>query len=369
MNDNQFGNQAGIRLTSSNIPSTSISTSCSSSSNSSSGLPHQANQTVPATLTGLTNPSNQTILASNPSPINNPSPTNAVNCVSYRRVSTQKQVIEGEGLDIQLDRIKSFCQSNGYSLMPNHDFIDEGVSGAKEAVDREGIMSLLAFCKELNSHPDPSRRVHHVVVDKVDRLSRELFQQLFIEKQLLVLGVTILYSAQETLNSTSEADRAIIGLMRQMMGAFAEFERTLIKQRLSDGIKKKASKGDRPTGRQPFGYGYDDKGHGTVVNEAEAAVVREIFLKRSEGMPLQRIADYLERGLDRALKSGFNECNQARRWSKQAVRVILTNDFYLGIMTHDGKKQRGNHAPIVDRWLWDGVHGHGNWTGGIGRAA
>jgi len=90
-----------------------------------------------------------------------------INVVSYRRVSTEKQVLEGEGLDIQLDRIKEFCTHNGYNLIFNDDtdFVDEGISGAKETVDRPGIINLLAYCKE--------HSIKYVIVDKVDRLSRE----------------------------------------------------------------------------------------------------------------------------------------------------------------------------------------------------
>ena len=273
-------------------------------------------------------------------------------CVSYRRVSTQKQVIEGEGLEIQLDRINAFCEANGYQLVQGGDFADEGFSGAIETINRDGIMAMINFCKGRNSSSDTSQHVKHVIIDKVDRLSRELFQQLFIEKQLLVYGVTILFSAQETLNSQSEADKAMINLMRQMMGAFAEFERTLIKQRLNDGIKKKVSKGDKPVGRQPFGYMYDDEKYGTVVNETEAAVVEAIFLKRIQGHSLQKIADYINEICTFTLRMRFNKIHKERIWTRHSIRDILTNDYYYGIVTHGRKKVKGNHEAIIDERTW-----------------
>ena len=279
------------------------------------------------------------------------------NCISYRRVSTQKQVIEGEGLDIQLDRIKAFSEANDYTLIPDGDFVDEGVSGAKESVDRDGIMAMLHYCKECNSSSDVTKHIKHVIIDKVDRLSRELFQQLFIEKQLLVYGVTILFSAQETLNSTSEADKAMINLMRQMMGAFAEFERVLIKQRLSDGIKKKASKGDKPVGRQPIGYMYDSDKHSTIVNETEVTIVQTIFYKRVAGNSFQQIADYINGICTWTLRLGFNKYNKNRKFTRHSIRDILMNDYYCGIVTHDGNKYRGNHVAIIDEVTWRKVNG------------
>ena len=280
-----------------------------------------------------------------------------INCVSYRRVSTPKQVLEGEGLDIQLDRIQSFCGAHGYSIVDDGDFVDEGVCGAKESIDRKGIMSMLGFCKERNSASDKTRHIKYVVIDKVDRLSRELFQQLFIEKQLLVYGVTILFSAQETLNSTSEADKAMINLMRQMMGAFAEFERVLIKQRLGDGIMKKASKGDRPVGRQAFGYIYGEDGRSSAVNEAEAVVVQTIFHKRVMGHSLQQIADHINNISTFTLRTRFSKHNQKRKWTKHSIRDILLNDFYIGVVTYKGKKTQGNHKALIDAGMWAKVHG------------
>ncbi|MCL1883806.1 MAG: recombinase family protein [Defluviitaleaceae bacterium] len=270
-----------------------------------------------------------------------------INVVSYRRVSTEKQVIEGEGLDIQLDRIKAFCKQNGYNLIldENTDFVDEGISGAKETVDRPGIMNLLAYCKE--------HSIQYVVIDKVDRLSRELFQQLFIEKQLLVYGTEIIFSAQETLNSTSETDKAMITLMRQMMGAFAEFERTLINQRLTDGKNKKAHKGDKPAGRQPFGYSYANDRKATVINEAEAKIVRAMYNYRARGFSLEQIAMYFNTVITDEQRDGFNVVNRNRKWSHRSVHAILTNDYYLGRITHNGKKIEGNHEPIVDLVTWN----------------
>jgi len=282
-----------------------------------------------------------------------------INVVSYRRVSTEKQVIEGEGLDIQLDRIKSFCTQNNYNLIigDNADFVDEGISGAKESVDRPGIMNLLAYCKE--------HRIKYVIVDKVDRLSRDLFQQLFIEKQLLVYGTEIIFSAQESLNSAGEADKAMITLMRQMMGAFAEFERTLINQRLTDGKNKKAHKGDKPAGRQPFGYSYATDRKSTIINEAEAKIVRAMYTYRARGFSLEQIATYMNAVITDAQRQDFNKVNRNRKWSYRSVYAILTNDYYLGKITHDGKKILGNHEPIVDLTTWNKA----NYKGMRGKVA
>ena len=283
--------------------------------------------------------------------------THKPNCVSYRRVSTQKQVNEGEGLDIQLDRIVSYCDSHNLNLLPEGDFTDEGKSGSKESINRDGIMSLIEFCKRRNASPNPSSHIGHVIVDKVDRLSRNLFEQLFIEKQLLVQGVTILYSAQELLNSSDGMDGAMKNMMRQMMGAFAEYELASIKFRLGDGVRKKTRNGNKPTGRQPFGYMYDHRGRDTLVNSAEAKVVRDIFMLRHTGLSLRAIASRVDASCTSETREGFGRCNREKKFGLKAVYDILNNDYYLGVVTWDGKKVKGNHEPLVDRKMWDRIHG------------
>jgi site-specific DNA recombinase len=254
-----------------------------------------------------------------------------IKVIAYLRVSTDKQVKEGEGLEIQRERISDFCERNNYICVAV--FSDEGISGAKETTDRPGIVEMLDYCKTDSS-------VHFLVVDKVDRLSRDLFQQLFIEKELLLSNVKILYAAQETLNG----DNVVNDAMRKMMGVFAEMERKLINQRLADGMKKKADNGNKPSGRQPFGYEYSYDRKTTAINEFEAKTVRCIFNIRAGGVSLNRIASYLNMTTQ---GDGYNDNNKNRVWTNQSVRVILTNDYYIGKITHAGKKIDGNHQPII----------------------
>ena len=270
------------------------------------------------------------------------SPQSKTQVVAYLRVSTDKQVKEGEGLEIQRERIMDFCGRNNYDCVAV--FSDEGISGAKETADRPGIIEIFDFCKN-----NPS--IQFLVVDKVDRLSRELFQQLFIEKELLVCKVQILYAAQETLNGNDVVNDA----MRKMMGVFAEMERKLNNQRLTDGMKKKASNGDKPSGRQPFGYEYSYDRKSTVVNEFEAKTVQLIFNMRAGGISLNRIANYLNKTTGH---DGYNENNKNRIWTNQSLRVMLANDYYIGKVTHAGSKVEGNHPAIIRADIWDRVNGY-----------
>jgi len=271
----------------------------------------------------------------------NPSPT----AVAYLRESTDKSVEETEGLEIQLDRISQFCAKNNYTL--TRTFSDEGISGAKEVSERPELVKLIDHCKDTP--------VTYVIVDKVDRLSRELFNQLWVEKELLKHGTKILYATNDSLNINdldTDMDRIIKETTRKMMGVFAELERKMIVKRLSDGMKKKASNGDKPVGRQPFGYEYT-KDHKTAINDAQAAVIRDIFSFRGNGMSLNQIAAHLNSDAYHSAHSdAYTGNNKDRVWTNQSVRLVLTNDYYIGKVTHSGEKTQGNHTPIISMDMW-----------------
>ena len=272
--------------------------------------------------------------------------TNKPSVVSYLRVSTETQVREGEGLEIQRERINEYCIRHGYNHV--HSFADEGVSGANESIARPGLMDLLSYCK------DKKHNIQYVVVDKADRLARDLFQQLYIEKELKVIGVEIQFAAQESLNGNDPTTK----LFRSMMGAFAEFERDMIKQRLTDGMKKKAANGNRPGGRQAFGYEYtNDSKRTTVVNEVESNIVKRIFDLRSKKFSLEEIAIHLNATITDEQRSLFSEANKKKsKWSHRTVATIIENDFYIGIVTLNGKKIKGNHESIVGVDVWEQVN-------------
>lgn len=272
--------------------------------------------------------------------------------IGYTRVSTQKQVQEGEGLEIQRDRIIEFCDRNGYDLIWDHDcddykiFSDEGISGSKESVDRPAIMEMIAYCK--------THSIDYVIADKVDRLSRNVYQLMDMEDQLKKCDVEVMYAKDDILNGNGPR----IKFLRTIMAAVAELERSMIIERLSDGMKKKANNGNKPVGRQPFGYeyNYSDNNKTTIVNMAQAKVVKEIFTMRHNGTTLDQIANILNSPEHRNENiNAYTGNNTNRVWTNQSVRFVLMNDYYIGKVTHGGEKTDGNHPAIVDIDLWEAV--------------
>ena len=136
----------------------------------------------------------------------------------YVRVSTDKQTIEN-----QLQALRQIAQRRGWEIVAQYS--DAGISGSKGRKDRPGLDQMLN---------DAQRRNFDVVMAwAIDRLGRSLIDLLGTIQTLEACGVD-LYLDQQNIDTTTPAGR----LMFQMTGAFAEFERSMIRQRIHAGLKR-----------------------------------------------------------------------------------------------------------------------------------
>jgi hypothetical protein len=103
--------------------------------------------------------------------------------------------------------------------------------------------------------------------------------------------------------------------------------------------------------------GYEVRERQLVVNEAEAATVRHIFTRYRELGNVRLLKEELDRnGIRskvRVSKDGVESGGQA--FSRGALYTLLRNPIYVGEIRHKGVCHPGQHAPIVDRAMWDRV--------------
>jgi DNA invertase Pin-like site-specific DNA recombinase len=133
--------------------------------------------------------------------------------IGYRRVSTLDQNLDRQDLG-EVDKV-----------------FEEKLSG-KSAKDRPALQSLIDYAREGDT----------VVVFSIDRLARDLRDLQEIIQTLNDKGVAISFLS-ERLTFSADADDAFAKLQLQMMGAFAEFERNIIRKRQAEGIAKAKAKG------------------------------------------------------------------------------------------------------------------------------
>ncbi len=141
----------------------------------------------------------------------------------YARVSTSEQTV-----DPQLDALREYARARG--LEAAEEFVDQGISGAKDK--RPALDRLLK-----DAH---RRRFDLVACVKLDRLARSVrhLTTLAAEFEALGIGLVVLDQAIDT---TTPSGR----LLFHVLGAIAEFERDLIRERTAAGMKAARRRGKR----------------------------------------------------------------------------------------------------------------------------
>jgi len=141
----------------------------------------------------------------------------------YVRVSTDAQTVEN-----QIRELRQVARRRGWDVVEVYS--DAGISGAKGRNGRAGLDSMLK---------DASRRKFDIVMAwAIDRVGRSLSDLLDTIQHLEACGVD-LYLDQQAIDTTTPMGKLVF----QLTGAFAEFERTMIRQRIKAGLKRAIAQG------------------------------------------------------------------------------------------------------------------------------
>jgi site-specific DNA recombinase len=145
----------------------------------------------------------------------------------YARVSTPHQQQEGP-IASQVRSLRHHIHQQGWNLLPNHEFLDEGISGAR--LDRPALDRLR----------DGAQRGEFdaVVVLAPDRLARDYAHQWFLIEELTKLHIQMIV-LHNPFGDTPQGK-----LLAQMQGMIAEYERAQILERTRRGRLEKARRGE-----------------------------------------------------------------------------------------------------------------------------
>ena len=189
----------------------------------------------------------------------------------YARVSTKKQ-LEGKSLEVQIERIKKYCDFNNYELM--HIYKDRGVSSFK---DRPKFETML---KNINN-------VDGVIVNDITRFGRSTTDLLLQIQDLDRIG-KIFISIKDNIDISTKNGK----LMLTLLSAIAEYEATTIRERMQAGreyaLKYGTKKFGRPKIEIDFDLIKDRRSHGysftRIANEVGVSVPTLIDRSRKEGI-------------------------------------------------------------------------------------
>jgi len=230
----------------------------------------------------------------------------------YARVSTPRQARE-RNTDQQVARLKRYAEQKGWVLDGGRVYLDESYSGA--SLNRPGLDALrdAAAMAEFEV----------LLVAAPDRLARNYVHQVLLLEELQGRGCRVEFLERPMSQDPNDQ------LLLQIRGAVAEYERTLIAERMRRGRLAKLRAGQLlPWMRVPFGYRTNPERPrdpaGLRVEEYEAAIVRQLF------------AWYLEQGATlggvarRLVEAGVRTPTGKISWSRSTIRGILKNHAYVG---------------------------------------
>ena len=242
----------------------------------------------------------------------------------YIRVSTSKQEDEGTSLQTQLDKCLEAATKQGYTVEQIH-------------IYREVESGSFIERKELTRMMDDAERgeFEKAYALTADRVSRNGLDLLNIIKRFTDCGV-ILDIIEGSSDNSPEGQ-----LVMFIQGWAAERERLMFRERSRLGREKAAREGRMPSGSGLglFGYDPDPEKRGRIINEREAAFVREMFQKTLEGWTRYGIANWLNE-LGIKTKTG-------KKWTANAVDRILRTHTFKGVMYYGQKPSRRVKGKVV----------------------
>lgn len=224
----------------------------------------------------------------------------------YARVSTEEQAKHGFSIAAQIRECAKLAGEGQWQV-----FADEGISG--ETLNRPALEKLRQSIE--------AGEIREVICLDPDRLSRKLLHQLLLTEEWDRHGVRLVF-VHGSYAKTPEGN-----LFYALRGAISEFEKAKINERMCRGRREKARQGRVLRDFRIFGYDFDPRTEQLIINEEEAAVVRQIFSWFLHPPPGMRGIAGIARALTRAqvpTKRG------AAKWHRQVVRQILSNRTYIG---------------------------------------
>lgn len=267
--------------------------------------------------------------------------------VIYVRVSSTRQAEEELPIESQLDQCRRKAAELGAEVAQV--FTDDGLSGT--TANRPAFQACIDYCETFAPK--------YLVTWSTSRFARNRIDAGLYKMRLAKAGVELVFVS---VNLDRESDGG--WMTEAILEVFDEYWSRQIARDTKRSMILNAERGHYNGGPPPFGYkSAPDPGapkrKRLIVDEAESAIVRDIFQMRLQGLGAKLIAAELnERGILR----------RESRWSKASVHYLLSNDAVIGVTIFNRKDSRtgkarpreqwvrvSSHEPIIAAPVWDRV--------------
>lgn len=236
--------------------------------------------------------------------------------------------------------------NNVQRFLDKHNLLVKRLFSDGPETDEKGLIDLMNY---LSIEQD----INRVIAVSRSNISKDEVFVMWIEKELLKCGAAIKYIKDEQLHNPD------LELLRdRVIGAFARYEKEKLPNKLAAHREYKIFEtGVKSSGNCPLGYRYTGKNSSekkVIVMEDEAATVKEIFSKYIEMKSLGRLKKYLDNKGCRT--------KRGKKFSRQALYNILTNKFYIGILSYNHYKyidvngQKRKKAILLEERRVEGKH-------------
>lgn len=244
----------------------------------------------------------------------------------YVRVSTHHQ-IDKDSLPFQKKELINYCKYilgiDDYEI-----FEDAGYSG--KDTDRPAYQDMISRIRE--------REFTHLLVFKLDRISRNLLDFSQMYEELKKFNVTFISKNEQFDTSTAMGEA-----MLKIILVFAELERKLTAERVQGVMLSRAEKGLWNGAPVPLGYVYDEDTKFPVINEKEAETVRFIFDSYENTRSTGEVKHLLEINNIRTKRNGH--------WTTKTIADIIRNPFYIGTYRYNYRYSPHGKIRPEEEWV------------------
>ncbi len=232
--------------------------------------------------------------------------------VIYTRVSSQKQVTQGSGLESQHAACLAYAKENNITIMDS--FQDAAFSG--KTADRPGLEALLQFLKK--------QRVEIIVIfDDISRLSRNVEDYYMLKIQIYKSGGKLI-SLKDDLESKDPIDQ----LKEHMLIGFADYDRKNNARRVNSRMRTRLSEGYWIF-TPPVGMVFKDKI--LYPDGVNSTLIEKIF----EDYALGKYLTYESIVYSPEARQLINlKTNQPYSIKNDFIKLMLTNKLYMGVINY-----------------------------------